>query len=211
MDSENTAAIERIKAKLADLRQLDPACELFGSSSHRYRLGPPLTAPELAGREKELGVLLPTEYRDFLMEVGHGGAGPFYGLFQLNDSDPENITDLDQIKNPFRWTDATNPTKWQNSGPENGVFIGREKNADETFPVYLIIPGVLYICNYGCAIRFFLIVNGPQSGEVWIDRQAEENGIVPECSKDGKRLRFLQWYEKWLDEGISKFRKDEAR
>lgn len=211
MDSENAATIERIKAKLADLRQLDPACELFGSSSHRYSLGRPLTASELSDCEKELGVPLPFEYRDFLMQVGHGGAGPFYGLFQLNDSDPENITDLDQIKKPFRWNDATNPMQWENSEKEDGVLIYGEENADEIFPVYLIVPGVLYICNYGCAFRFFLVVNGPHSGEVWMDRQAEEKGIIPECGEDGSRLHFLQWYEKWLDQGISKFKKEKAQ
>lgn len=209
MDSENTTRIERIKAKLTDLRQLDPGCELFGASTHRYRLGSPLTASELEDYEKELGVRLPSDYRDFVMEAGHGGAGPFYGLFKLNDSDPENITDLDQIKKPFRWHDATNPMQWENSEKGDGVFIYGEENADEPFPVYLIVPGVLYTCNYGCAIRFFLVVNGPHSGEVWMDRQAEENGIIPECGENGSRLHFLQWYEKWLDEGISRFRKDE--
>ena len=109
MDTGNAVTIERIKGKLADLRKLDPACELFGSSGHQYRLAPPLTASELEECEQELGLRLPAEYRDFVMNVGHGGAGPFYGLFQLNGSDPENITDLDQIKKRFRWNDATNP------------------------------------------------------------------------------------------------------
>lgn len=213
MDRKNAATIERIKAKLADLRQLDPACKLFGSSSHRYRLGLPLTASELADREKELGVPLPSEYRDFVMEVGHGGAGPFYGLFQLNGSDPENITDLDEIKKPFRWTHATNPMQWPSPETQGGAMIDSDsgRDRDETFPVYLTVPGVLYICHYGCAIRFFLVVNGPLSGEVWLDRQAEEHGITPECDEDGSRLSFLQWYEKWLDEGISRFRKEKAQ
>lgn len=39
-----------------------------------------------------------------------------------------------------------------------------------------------------------------------MDRQAEDNGIIPECGENGNRLHFLQWYEKWLDEGISRFR-----
>jgi hypothetical protein len=43
-----------------------------------------------------------------------------------------------------------------------------------------------------------------------MDRQADEKGIVPECGEDGSRLHFLQWYEKWLDEGISKFRDENA-
>ena len=207
METGNAVTIERIKGKLADLRGLDPACELFGSSGHQYRLGPPLTASELEYCEKELGLRLPAEYRDFVMEVGHGGAGPFYGLFQLTDSDPENITDLDQIKKPFRWNDATNPMQWENSEKEDSVLLCGEEDADEGFPVYLIVPGVLYICNYGCALRFFLVVNGPHAGEVWMDRQAEEKGIIPECGEDGSRLHFLHWYEKWLDEGISRFRK----
>jgi hypothetical protein len=73
--------------------------------------------------------------------------------------------------------------------------------------VWLIVPGALYLCHYGCAIRFFLIMNGSQSGEVWIDRQAEANGIIPERDEDGSRIKFLQWYEKWLDDGISNLRK----
>jgi hypothetical protein len=211
MDNENTAAIERIQAKLTDLRQLDPACKVFGSSSHRYRLGRPLTASELADSENALGVVLPSEYRDFVMKIGHGGAGPFYGLFELNSSDPENITDPDQIKKPFRWTDATNPTRWQNPEAEDGVLIDSDENAGESLSVWLLVPGALYLCNYGCALRFFLIVNGPQSGEVWMDRQAEGNGITPERGEDGSKLRFLEWYEKWLDEGISRFVKEKAK
>jgi hypothetical protein len=211
MDSENAEAIERIQSKLADLRQLDPACKLFGSSSHRYALGPTLTASELANYEKALGIVLPSEYRDFLMKIGHGGAGPFYGLFELIGSDPENITDLDQIKKPFRWTDATNPMQWQNPEKEDDVLIDSDGKAGESLSVWLHVPGVLYFCNYGCAIRFFMVVDGPQSGEVWMDRQADDNGITPERGEDGSNLRFLQWYEKWLDGGISKFRKEKAQ
>jgi SMI1 / KNR4 family (SUKH-1) len=211
VDFENTAAIERIKAKLAHLRGLDPAYKVFGSSSHRYRPGPPLTAPELADCEKKFGVRLPAGYRDFVMQVGNGGVGPFYGLFQLNGFDLENPTDLDQIKKPFRWTNSTNPTQWQSSGPEDGVLIKSDGEEGESYLEWWIVPGVLYICNYGCAIRFFLVVNGPQSGEVWMDMQAEDYGIVPERGEDGNRLHFLQWYEKWLDDGISMFRKEKAQ
>ncbi len=154
---------------------------------------------------------LPAEYRDFVMQVGHGGAGPFYGLFQLNGCNLENPTDLDQIKKPFHWTDATNPAHWQTPGPEDGVLVESDGTAGERYLEWWIIPGVLYICHYGCAKRFFLVVNGSQSGEVWIDRQAEDNGIIPECGEDGSRLHFLQWYEKWLDVGISRFRKGKGQ
>lgn len=211
MGDENAATIERIKAKLADLRQLDSACKLFGSSSHRYRLGPPLTASELAVCEKELGTGLPSEYRDFVTQVGHGGAGPFYSLFQLSGNDPENITDPDQIRKPFRWTDATIPMQWQNPETEDDVWIESDVTAGESPDVWLMVPGVLYLCHYGCGIRLFLIVNGPQSDEVWMDRQADNKGIIPERGEDGSKLRFLDWYERWLDEGISRFKEKKAQ
>lgn len=205
MDIENTSALERILAKLAELRQLDPNYTLFGSNGHHYALGTPLTDSEVEDYEKALGVALPSEYRDFLMKVGHGGAGPFYGLFQLDGKDMENPTNLDEISKPFHWTEATNPMEWQNSTSEDGVLIESGDEGD-SYLEWWIIPGVLYICNYGCALRYFMVVSGPQAGEVWIDRQADEQGIVPERGENGSRLHFLQWYERWLDDGISKFK-----
>jgi hypothetical protein len=145
------------------------------------------------------------------MQVGNGGVGPFYGLFQLAGFDMENPTDLDQIKKPFRWTDATNPAQWQSSEPEDGALIITDGEEGERYLEWWIVPGVLYICNYGCAIRFFMVVNGPQAGEVWIDRQADGKGIIPVRGEDGSRLHYLQWYERWLDEGISKLSKEKAQ
>ena len=142
MDAKNAAAIERIKTKLADLRRLDPACTLFGARTHHNTLGPSLTASELENYERRLGLPLPAEYRDFVMEVGHGGAGPFHGVFQLDGSASEDITDLEQIKKPFHWTDATNPMQWQSAEAEDGVWI--DVNEGESPRAYLNVPGALY-------------------------------------------------------------------
>lgn len=68
--------------------------------------------------------------------------------------------------------------------------------------IVLMVPGALSICNYGCGIGFFLVVNGPRVGEVWRDSQSDEAGILPECGADGRHLGFLDWYENWLNEAI---------
>ena len=83
-----TPRLVRITKKLASLRQSDRTFAIFGSDSHRYQLNPPLSAEALLDCEKGLGVQLPTEYRLFVTTVGHGGAGPYYGLFPLDDQDP---------------------------------------------------------------------------------------------------------------------------
>ncbi len=57
--------------------------EVFGAFGHRWLVEEPLTLGELAELEAQAGVRLPEEYRDFLLRVGAGGAGPAYGLFPV--------------------------------------------------------------------------------------------------------------------------------
>jgi hypothetical protein len=47
--------------------------------------------------EARYGLSLPGEYRSFLLEVGDGGAGPFYGIFRLDRSDPPDPCDDDLL------------------------------------------------------------------------------------------------------------------
>ena len=56
------------------LRRVDP---------HKYVLNPPLPDSGVLLFEAEHGILLPTEYREFLFSVGNGGAGPGYGVEML--------------------------------------------------------------------------------------------------------------------------------
>jgi hypothetical protein len=193
-----TASLIRIQQKLDRLRVLDGACAQFGARSHRYRLGPSLTEAGLQSYERQLGVTLPSDYGQFLSQVGHGGAGPYYGLFTLDSKDPECLTAFGKLSKPFRWTEPFNPETWEYPGDEEGV----EWDDDGKF-VGMFLPGALYLCNYGCALRFFLIVTGPCKGEVWHDWQADNTGVYPAVDGQGRRLGFLEWYEGWLDRSLS--------
>jgi hypothetical protein len=197
-----TARIETIAEKLSQLRNVDRTLSVFGSDFHKYVLGPTLSEEALFDCEQHLGVQLPNEYRNFVSRVGHGGAGPYYGLFSLLDRDSEDITDADSIRKPFRWTEAFNPYDWEDPCDQEDVWCDDDVEEGERPQVILKVPGALYICHYGCAIRFFLIVKGRCLGEVWRDSQADDAGIKPECGGNGKRLGFLGWYEKWLDEAL---------
>jgi len=204
-DANLSGRVERIREKLRQLRDLDRALTVFGSSSHEYRLGPPLPEEGLAEIEAYYGVQLPAEYRLFLTRIGHGGAGPYYGLFALDADDPENITQSELIRKPFRWDQAFNPYDWEDPCSQEDVWCDEDADVDDEGPpqIILVVPGALYICHYGCAIRFFLIVQGECVGEVWRDSQADDEGILPECGADGRRLSFFDWYEQWLDQGLA--------
>lgn len=198
---EVTNKLGRLREKLQRLRTLDVSLEEFGAISHKYRLGGPLAEAKLRYYEQQQGVVLPYEYRRFLMEVGHGGAGPFYGLFPLDSQDPEFLNMFGgDLSKPFPWTSSFNPDEWERDlsigdlegveWDENGRYAG------------MFLPGALYLCHYGCAIRIFLIVSGPCQGEVWRDSQASGEGIFPEVDEHENRLGFLDWYEQWLDKSL---------
>ena len=68
--------LEKAQIADADLKQ-------FGAKNHKYQWNPPAALADVEAFEREIGVTLPEGYRDFLLQVGDGGAGPFYGLFSL--------------------------------------------------------------------------------------------------------------------------------
>ncbi|MFM2060427.1 MAG: hypothetical protein RLZZ507_97 [Cyanobacteriota bacterium] len=82
------AIFQEIRQKLALMQEKDPRFyhAVFGSQKHKYRLNPCLTKAEIIAFEERYQIKLPEDYRDFLMYVGNGGAGPHYGLFPLAES-----------------------------------------------------------------------------------------------------------------------------
>jgi hypothetical protein len=179
MNRATSQAITEIRQKLVRLAERDPDCQVFGSQAHRYALGPRLSQDRLSGMERDFRATLPEQYRAFLLELGNGGAGPYYGLFKLAGDDPEDLTDYGSLDKPFPWTEKIRPRR-----PS--------------------IPGALYICHYGCALRFLLVVTGKSEGEIWHDWQADGLGIYPACDAQGKRMQFFDWYLEWLDSALIK-------
>lgn len=70
---------------MAALARRDPGLRRFGAATHRYRLAPPLAPERLAHLERAANVRLPDDYRDFVLTLGDGGAGPYHGLWPLDD------------------------------------------------------------------------------------------------------------------------------
>jgi hypothetical protein len=83
--------------RLDALRRMDPDNSRFGAAAHRYELNQPLAEPQVAAFEAQHGVTLPQAYRTFLLDVGDGGAGPFYGIFRLDRSDLPDRDDEDRL------------------------------------------------------------------------------------------------------------------
>lgn len=213
MKTRNMIKIERqiknIKDKINKLKSLDKYYKVFGSTSHKYLMNPILSINEIRKFEKDNNIYLPEDYKLFLLEIGNGGAGPFYGLLKLYDNEDQHV----QIKKPFPFN-KKNPCllskysmydeKINNSKTDEEEQLYWDEKEEKISKEYnLATQGITFLCHHGCAIYDVLILNGKEKSTVWNFNFADEIGVVPLETQNGQ-LMFLDWYELWLNETIEK-------
>jgi hypothetical protein len=67
-----------------------------------------------------------------------------------------------------------------------------------------LLAGAMPIATQGCALQYWLVVSGPQSGEVWLDKRTDGEGVEPVCEADGKHATFGAWFARWLASACAK-------
>ncbi|GJM13163.1 MAG: hypothetical protein DHS20C12_15660 [Pseudohongiella sp.] len=195
--------IRAIEEKLALLRELDGDRILFGAKNHNYSLNETLSESEIASFEKDHSIILPQDYRLFLLRVGNGGAGPYYGLERLEDAlfaDLDNKEESERV-DPSTPFPLSEPWKMRFDGDEEDIAALKVFEEEYFAPKWE--TGLLRIANYGCGVWFNLIVNGPEFGNIWVDDRAGDGGLFPDnYYGQTSRTTFLDWYELWLDESL---------
>ncbi|GAA2810932.1 SMI1/KNR4 family protein [Crossiella cryophila] len=174
---------EEIHSALAAAATADPGNTALGAARHRHRLGPPLSESGIQDFEHRHGIRLPANYRDFLCQVGHGGAGPHHGLFRLEDPLlPGYVVEQHNTRGflatPFPHTEHYNPAVPEPLPPE--------QDYDDAW-----VTGSLVIGEFGCGAYHRLIVSGPARGQVWFDDLGSDGGLTPNGD-------FRDWYLTWL-------------
>ncbi len=177
---------DQVRARIAAMAAADPECTTFGSSRHRHRLGPPLAEPEVSAFERQHEIILPASYRDFLVQVGDGGAGPYYGLFRLDGSgmrprDQEERSVSGRLATPFPHTTLWNPNATDSDPVTDDEYFDPKWST-----------GSLIIAEFGCGAFFRLVMSGEARGQVWFDDRAGDGGLIPGPD-------FRDWYLAWLE------------
>jgi hypothetical protein len=206
---------ESVRRAIEALRERDAAFELFGAPLHRYQLNPRLSGREVTEFEDRHGIRLPEAYRDFLLNVGDGRAGPHYGVFRLGK--------MDHGYGESEWKEGEFVGSLRNCWPHRqawnlpyealNVPVGLSRNAraiasDEIEKKYwneALVAGAFPICHHGCALRDWLVITGPEAGQVWHDERVDQGGLRPYESDDGTRLTFTDWYLDWLNDALRRF------
>ena len=216
MSLKMTPKISLIREKLLKLRKLDNTFEVFGASTHEYRFNPYIPIGQLNLFEQKYKITLPQDYKAFISQIGNGGAGPYYGIYPLQSdlggNNPKNKFDF--LKYDFPHTE-----KWNFSDKifqKIDDLVENEENEISNFfdLVYMkeyyseeLTNGSLYLADYGCALRYILIISGKEKGNVWFDQRADRKGINPVLDQDGNKVSFSDWYISWLDNSIRQLKK----
>lgn len=217
--------MQALHKALQELRELDQDLSLFGASLHKYNLADPLSIEAVETVENKYSCALPEDYKIFITNIGNGGAGPFYGLFPLEQHDLDHgmcawdkgyiVGDLSK---PFPHSKAWNlPRAFLDRTPDPDICVSEEQeeafwekwqeDINLTYWTSDIMEGAIPICHQGCAIRTWLAVTGPMKGTVWEDFRSEYNGIAPIKNTDGTHSTFTDWYSHWLITSLDDFKK----
>ena len=206
---------EEIARKLSLLRRRDASLRLFGAQSHRYELRPRASPAAVEGFEREHRIELPTDYRDFLLRCGNGGAGPYYGVFPLGffDGAGDGLQEWYEgdgfagvLSRSFPHRESWNLPLSRLALPDDLPGSDDEdrwhEERDREYWAPALVDGAFPICHQGCAYRNLLVVSGPERGHIWVDARAGDAGIAPEPDGNGKRRSFSSWYTSWLDAAL---------
>jgi hypothetical protein len=204
---------ENILKALEQLRTAEVRPEVFGSDTHEFEINPPVSEARLQEFKGRHGIHLPEDYRGFLLHVGNGGAGPYYGLFALGETDGawENVVWEDHpgfvgdLAVPFPHTEA-----WNDLDGEPEYDGTKEEEYERQLDIFEAryfsprqVAGAVPICHLGCNLRQWLVVKGPERGHVWCDDRADHEGLSPLQTPTRARVTFMEWYLEWLNEALA--------
>ena len=169
----STFPIEELRSLLEKAKVTDAALKQFGAKQHKYQWNPPASLKEIEEFEQETGVVLPDGYRNFLLQAGNGGAGPFYGLFPISASKGWPIE------------------------PDKLPWLAPDKSVEELEDVPDWKRGCIPIGSQGDTYITCLMVTGPDRGRV-VYIEYERSWIFFPREPD-----FLSWYIRWLREAAA--------
>ena len=175
-----TFPLEELRSLLKKANDTDADLKQFGADHHKYQWNPPAPLKEIGEFERETGISLPDGYRNFLLQAGNGGAGPFYGLFSLA-----------QVKGWLGWQVEPGEVPYLAPGTKPGSLQYLNDNG------YNWRRGCIPIGSQGDTYFTCLLVTGSDRGRVVY--------IEYECSWIffPREPDFLSWYTRWLREAAA--------
>ncbi len=156
----------------------------------RNFLSDPLTDAFVEEFERTYQIILPYEYRTFLLQVGDGGDGP--GLYMRELGAPFDDSLPWEEGTIYRSPDEPNELLGSPFPHKTALDIPPQDATPQT------TAGALFLFDHGSALWDLLVVTGDAAGQIWMDRLADEEGIRPALGSEGQPIGFARHYCNWL-------------
>jgi len=208
--------LQQIKANWLSIKEKDPGFAAPGAMFHKYYLDPePVPRQGIEHFETNNGFKLPEEYREYLIRVSNGGAGPFNVMYPLHDALYPLNRGEKGAEGYYDWLEE-NLDHYTSEFPvseEHIIAYLRNKihhASDETPPIEIAAddPGYLFLCTAVPGEHYIMPVNGACASEVWLMKEATRVNaegkeelyfkLWPEVrfvNDQIKTLSFLEWIE----------------
>ena len=185
--------LEELRDLLEKARAVDKYCQQFGAKSHQYQWNPPASVEEVEDFEQKIGVRLPEEYRNFLLLASNGGAGPYYGLFSLQQILYWLEDDMDPKKEPVLYPGIEIPQ--EDDEEEWDPMLDEDDQENDPEPERENwLQGCIPIGSQGDSYFMYLLLSGPNEGRVVYAESELTYVFFP------REQGFLAWYQRWLRE-----------
>ncbi|MDE6365434.1 MAG: SMI1/KNR4 family protein, partial [Lachnospiraceae bacterium] len=193
--------LEELRDLLNKAKEMDANCKQFGANAHKYQWNPPASLEEVEDFEQKIGVRLPKEYRSFLLLAGNGGAGPYYGLFSLQEVLYWLEDDMDLKKEPVLYPGIEIPQEdyeeeeldAEEYDCEHMIEDAEQENEPESEEESWL-QGCIPIGSQGDSYFMYLLLSGPNEGRVVYVESELTYVFFP------REQGFLAWYKRWLRE-----------
>lgn len=160
---------------------------VFGSNWHKFKLNPITSENVVKAFERKYEFEYPDEYRSFILAVGNGGAGPFYGINGIGSSRSEYELEFYNQTTLFVQDFGRFDQNWQQA------MLGDNWEELEELDSTIYQRGLMTLAEVGCGAVLYLIMNGPCRGNIFV---SDFHSISPKfCTPD----TFLDYYETWQD------------
>ena len=194
---------EEILKILSQAQKIDKKFEMFGSSTHKYKLNLPIQASFVRSIEEKYGFTLPEDYFHFITEVGDGGAGPDYGIQSFTEFLSEGSSPgVEKFFEAYRYSLAKPfvPRPMVSEELEEFSFA---RQAYEENPGHFFVyekedenelcdtDGYLTLGTHGCQWDFGLIITGDRRGQVF---DYDNEGAFRFVANS-----FTEFYKNWLN------------
>jgi hypothetical protein len=203
------AILDRLATKLSILREAYERNPRFFDVVGGFITGLPLPEEQVQQVEREYRLVLPQEYRAFLLRFGDTGTGPGNAFFRLRERLTLDSGEPFPLARPCLGCES--PAHQRLPKAQQGKDALRLSHEWDQIP---LDHGVLKLCDYGCAMYGVLILNGPFCGRVWFisgdaayygpfgGAEALHDEGAGDCwqpTETPKDYSFFEWYESWLD------------